>query len=185
MATDGRTGLSIRTATPDDALCIGVLGMQVFLDTYASDGIRPAIAREATSGFAIERIAAAIADAERVFLLAQRQGHLIGFAQLTRRASHELVAATDAAELDKLYVQERFTGTGVGGALLAEAEDHAARWGCTALWLTAWIHNTRALAFYRRRGYEERGSTLHVFEAESHENRLFVKALDRAATRSS
>jgi len=32
--------LSIRVGTPEDALCIGVLGMQVFLDTYATDGIR-------------------------------------------------------------------------------------------------------------------------------------------------
>ena len=36
-----------RNGTPDDALCISVLAMQVFLDTYAIDGLRNDIAREA------------------------------------------------------------------------------------------------------------------------------------------
>ncbi|HOZ25184.1 MAG TPA: hypothetical protein PLI83_10420, partial [Thermomonas sp.] len=36
----------LRPATPDDALCLGVLGLQVFLDTYATGGIRPTLARE-------------------------------------------------------------------------------------------------------------------------------------------
>ena len=38
--------LSLRIATEADALCIGVLAMQVFLETYATEGIRPSIARE-------------------------------------------------------------------------------------------------------------------------------------------
>ncbi|MDP9029793.1 MAG: GNAT family N-acetyltransferase, partial [Pseudomonadota bacterium] len=36
----------IRDARPEDALCVGVLGMQVFLDTYATEGIRDSIAAE-------------------------------------------------------------------------------------------------------------------------------------------
>jgi hypothetical protein len=39
--------IAIRRAKAADALCIAVLGTQVFLDTYAVDGIRPALAREA------------------------------------------------------------------------------------------------------------------------------------------
>ena len=37
----------LRAARPDDALCLSVLAMQVFLHTYATDGIRPQIARNA------------------------------------------------------------------------------------------------------------------------------------------
>ncbi len=36
----------LRTGVPDDALCIGVLATQVFLDTYATSGIRPDLAYE-------------------------------------------------------------------------------------------------------------------------------------------
>ena len=45
--TDTPRQPTLRPATADDALCLGVLAMQVFLDTYATEGIRPPIAREA------------------------------------------------------------------------------------------------------------------------------------------
>ena len=44
---------TLRIATIDDSLCIGVLATQVFLDTYATQGIRPALAREALALYAI------------------------------------------------------------------------------------------------------------------------------------
>ena len=45
------------------------------------------------------------------------------------------------------------------------------------LWLTAWIGNGRALAFYAAQGYGEAGKTLYDFQGELYENRLFVKGL--------
>ena len=50
------------------------------------------------------------------------------------------------------------------------------------LWLTCWVHNTRALAFYARQGYAELGSTDYVFEGEHHENRVFAKTLPTLRT---
>jgi diamine N-acetyltransferase len=43
--------LTLRAATPEDALCLSVLAMQVVLDTYATQGIRPALAREVLAGY--------------------------------------------------------------------------------------------------------------------------------------
>ncbi len=58
-----------------------------------------------------------------------------------------------------------------------EAEHFTASRGASLLWLTAWVGNPRALAFYPRLGYAEMGRTAHVFEGESYENRLFGKPL--------
>ena len=40
-----------RVARPIDALCVGVLATQVFLDTYATAGLRPDLAREALANY--------------------------------------------------------------------------------------------------------------------------------------
>ena len=76
--TDTLRQPTLRPATADDALCLGVLAMQVFLDTYATDGIRPPIAREA-----LDRIGA-LYDIEREITgqpvdirLAARQKHSV------------------------------------------------------------------------------------------------------------
>ncbi|HYD79104.1 MAG TPA: GNAT family N-acetyltransferase [Paucimonas sp.] len=175
------SGISFRTATPADALCIAVLGTQVFLDTYAPQGIRPSLAREVVAHFSAATVAQQLAAPSRVFILAEHDGHLIGFAQLAFGVDHALVPFAPAAELERLYVQERRTSGGIGKTLLGHAEELAAARGMAALWLTAWIGNARALSFYSRRGYQALGATQYVFENEAYENRLFAKRLPRAA----
>ena len=167
----------LRAARPDDALCLSVLAMQVFLDTYATDGIRPQIAREVLSAYSEASFSAAIAAANSHIEVAEIRGHLVGFAQLTFNAGHPLAPAGTPAELLRLYVQEPFTGAKLGTQLLGRAEDIARQRGATVLWLTPWVHNHRALAFYRRRAYTDYGLTYFTFEGESHENRVFAKPL--------
>lgn len=171
----------LRPAEPNDALCLSVLAMQVFLDTYATDGIRPEIAREVLSGYSQAVFAKAIADTGSSIVVAQVKGHMVGFAQVTLGATHELAPAGKQAELLRLYVQEPFTGSGVGTQLLAAAEHKAKQHGATVLWLTPWVHNHRALAFYARRGYQDYGLTYFTFEDESHENRVCAKSLNESS----
>ena len=110
-------------------------------------------------------------------LLAERRGFLVAFASVTLGATHSLLLRGSAAELSRLYVQPPFIRQGIGALLLRRGEALARAAGASTLWLTAWIGNARALAFYAGQGYEELGSTDHVFENERFENRLFAKAL--------
>jgi diamine N-acetyltransferase len=174
------TPVLLRDATPDDALLIGVLGTQVSLDTYATAGISPLLAREVREHFNTEPIAALLARRDTRFVLAERQANLVGFVQLAFGARHALVAAERAVEIDRLYVQAPFKGQGIGKALVAAAAERARAWGAQALWLTAWVGNEAALAWYRRQGWRELGSTDYVFENERFENRVFERALPPA-----
>jgi diamine N-acetyltransferase len=169
--------LSFRAATAADALCIGMLGTQVFLDTYAPAGMRAALAREVVEHFAPVKVESLLADESTACILAENDGHLVGFVQVTHGARHALVPHGATSEVDRLYVHERFTGHGIGKALLHHAEKSAAARGADALWLTAWIGNARAIAFYPKLGYIDVGATDYVFENEHYENRVFVKAL--------
>jgi diamine N-acetyltransferase len=166
-----------RTAELPDALCIGVLGMQVFLDTYAPEGTRPGLAREVLQNFSMPAIQAQMESPWTAFILAERAGHLIGFAQLTHGTRHPLVAFDRSTELNRLYVHERFTSRGIGKALLQAAEALAAAHGAAAMWLTAWVENERAVGYYPKRGYADVGASTYSFEGDDYENRVFMKEL--------
>lgn len=169
--------VTYRTAELSDALCIGVLGTQVFLDTYAPEGTRPALAREVQQNLSMPAIQAQMESPWTAFILAERAGHLIGFAQLTHGARHPLVRSARSTELNRLYVHERFTSRGIGGALLRSAEELAGAYGAAAIWLTAWVENERAVRYYPRRGYADVGASTYTFEGDSYENRVFAKEL--------
>jgi diamine N-acetyltransferase len=168
-------GLALRPARPADALCLRVLGLQVFLDTYATEGIRPSVAREVLAAFSEQATDAALADPLARLIVAERDGHLIGFAQLRLGSSQPLAPAGRQAELARLYVQAPFAGRGLGRALLAAAEQCALEAEANVLWLQVWVHNARARAFYARCGFVDCGQVWYQFEDERHENRVLAK----------
>ena len=173
--------VSVRLAAAWDAQCLSALATQVFLDTYATSGITPALAREAEAQFSVSAFIERLRSSRDRTLLAERLGHLVGFAEVTLNEAHALVSAGAAAELARLYVQSPFLRQGVGRQLLRHAEVSALAKGASTLWLTAWIGNQRALAFYASQGYEALGSTEYSFGGQAFENRLFAKALGSEA----
>jgi diamine N-acetyltransferase len=62
---------TFREATPDDALCISVLGMQVYLDTYAPQGIRLSLAEEVLHNFSPPVIAEVMAKPDTTFIVTE------------------------------------------------------------------------------------------------------------------
>jgi GNAT superfamily N-acetyltransferase len=181
MTPDGSNAITFRPARSDDALCLGVLSTQVFLDTYATQGIRPAIAREVLALHSVAVYEALLADAGVTILVAECAGHLVGFSQVGNGVCNKQLPSAAASELKRLYVQERFAGRGVGRDLLRHAEKSAAALGADLLWLQAWDGNTRALQFYPRCGYEDLGGTVYTIEGEDFPNRLFGKRVRHVA----
>ncbi|OUM08592.1 GNAT family N-acetyltransferase [Pseudomonas syringae] len=169
--------MTLRDASAADSVCLSALGLQVFLDTYATQGIRESIAREALDAFSPAAFARLLAEPATLVIVAESKGHLIGFAQVTLRTDHPMLGDSTAAELQRLYIQERFTGRGAGQRLLDAAEQRAAAQHASQLWATVWVGNERALGFYPRRGYQMKGSPHYALQDEIHENRLFAKCV--------
>lgn len=63
-------------------------------------------------------------------------------------------------EVEDIAVRPAYRGSGVGAALLAEAESECATRGITVVRLTAMTGNDRALGFYRSRGWSPYLETL-------------------------
>lgn len=167
----------LRLATANDAASIGVLASKVFLDTYAPDGITPALAAEVLEYFSTPAVVGLFARPETVFIVAEGAGHMMGFVQLTRGATHAAIGAGHAVELDRLYVLAQFNGRGIGTTLLQRAREWSAAQGAVTLWLTAWAGNHHARAWYARKGFADVGVTTYAFQGETFENRVFRQAL--------
>ena len=69
-----------------------------------------------------------------------------------------LSSAGRPAELNRIYVVAELQGAGVAQALMQEAIANAAAAGADCLWLGVWEHNPKAMAFYRKFGFEVVGS---------------------------
>ena len=65
--------------------------------------------------------------------------------------------------------------------MITRAEAAARDRSLDAVWLTAWVGNDRALAFYESLGYRDIGVTQYVIEGVAHENRVLCKRLAASA----
>lgn len=171
-----------RSAAPEDAVTIAALAVQVFLDTYATDGVGPDLARQAFAEYSAEAFATRLQEPSRRFFLAEQASGLIGFAEIQACPLPAPAGAVIGAELVRLYVQPRVQRLGVGRRLLQEAERAAVAAALGSLWLTAWEGNHRARSFYASRGYRDVGATTYTFQGNSFANRAFVKHLGSATS---
>jgi diamine N-acetyltransferase len=174
---------TVRAGSLDDAPCLAVLAMQVFLDTYAPNGIRPDLAREALTVYSPEAFGARLREPDAAVDVVEREGHLVAFIDVAP-ADASPAPGIEGPEVRRLYVQAPFKRQGIGRALLQRAERRLAARGAAVLWLTAYAGNAGALAFYPALGYADAGRRDHVFEGQRYENRIFVKKLAPAQTTS-
>lgn len=169
--------LRLRPATPDDAVRLSALGIQVYLDTYATQGVTPGLAQEALTLLSAGAFAERAQQAHLRLIVAEHGDGLVGFAEVDLHAAPAPGTLQEGAELVRLYVQPAFQRGGVGGQLIQEAEQLARAAQRASLWLTAWDGNHRALAFYARRGYADQGETVHWIEGQPIGNRVLVRRL--------
>ena len=169
-----------RCATAADALTLSTVATQVFLDTYATNGINAALAREAGAVYSREVFESRLRDASVELFVAIAGVSMVGFVDIAFATSCP-VPGVHGAEVFRLYVQRPFLRRGLGRALIAKAEASARDRGLDAVWLTAWVGNDRARAFYESLGYLDIGVTQYVIEGVAHENRVLCKQLAASA----
>jgi GNAT superfamily N-acetyltransferase len=95
----------------------------------------------------------ALAEADRVVLVAEVDGDVVGMAHL---APSRAANAPHRAEVQRVAVAESARGSGMGRALMAAVEDAARGRGITLLWLTT-HEGSEACAFYEAAGYTKLG----------------------------
>ena len=165
---------TFRDGCARDAITISALSIQVFLDTYATEGVRPDLAREAHEAYSVEAFDRRVAEPQRRFILAEREEGLLGFAEVVLTSVQSPIDEFTGAELVRLYVQPTAQRTGLGRALLMRTEQIVQS---DVLWLTAWDGNFNARAFYERLGYADVGATRYSLQNQSYPNRVFAKRL--------
>jgi ribosomal protein S18 acetylase RimI-like enzyme len=154
------TNTTIRLATPNDAPLLTQMGARLFEQSFG-DANEPANMRAyLATAFTPERQSAELGDPECVVWIAEDAGGAaVGYAMLRRGGGADGVPESEAAEVQRLYVDRTWHGRGVAAALMNACIDHASHaWHRAVLWLGVWQLNPRAIAFYNKMGFESVGT---------------------------
>ena len=126
------------------------------------------------ASFSIERTRVELMDSNNTFLLAfaDNSPEPLGYAKLRIGKQVASVQDPNPIEIERLYVDKTAIGKGIGAALMQRCLNEAAASGHQTVWLGVWEQNTRAIAFYKRWGFEPVGT--HLFTLGSDQQTDFI-----------
>ncbi|MCM5557042.1 GNAT family N-acetyltransferase [Pleomorphomonas sp. JP5] len=163
-------------AGPTDAANLAALSIEVWLHTYARDGIRQAFSDYVLREFTAERFVGHVADPRGAVLKCERGPYLLGYLLLDFDAACPTVPGLKG-EIATLYVRSRHAREGIGTGLLAEAADLGRARGLERFWLAVNHENAPALRFYEAQGFSRHGSRDFELDGERHENFILVRGV--------
>ena len=150
--------LRIRTASQADNHLLAELGRRTFLETFGAVNSPENMAAYLAASFGPHIQAAELADPATTFLIVEAGGEALGFARLRLGAPASGASALRPLEIVRFYSRRDWIGRGLGPVLMQACLQQALALGCDLLWLDVWEHNPRAIAFYRKWGFEVTGA---------------------------
>lgn len=161
MVTEARPSTTIRRATLEDAEPLSRLAEHTFREAFADLNTPEDMALHCERSYGKSIQAAEIADPDLLTLVCEREGRLLGYAQLRWGPAASGVVAARPGEIQRLYVARECHGTGVAVDLMNASIEEMRRRRVDVIWLGVWERNPRAIAFYRKFGFVDVGE--HVF----------------------
>ena len=122
-----------------------------------------------------ERFRAMIEDGGILILLVKVAGRLAGYALIARAAAPEHMHSSAGLELRKFYIDAVYHGRGVADALMKEVLAIAQDEPQTAIWLTVFSGNGRAISFYKRWGFQIAGTQIFTVGADGQKDHLMLR----------
>jgi ribosomal protein S18 acetylase RimI-like enzyme len=173
----GSPEVIIRHAAAVDAGALSDLAARTFRQAFAADN-RPediTLHIERSYGPALQR--SEVGDATIRTLLAEIDGQLSAFAQVRSSRPPACVRLPSPVELWRFYVDASWIGRGVAQRLMAAAYADASALGGQTLWLGVWERNQRAIAFYRKCGFEDYGTQVFCVGEDVQTDRIMARGL--------
>ena len=166
---------TIRRASPHDAPALACLAERIFRDTFTAGNNPADMELHCSKNFGPDIQLREIKNPDLVTILGESDGELIAFAQVQLHSAIECVSAKRPSELCRLYVSHRWHGRGIAHEVMKEVLATVRLAASDHIWLGVWERNERALAFYRKFGFEVVGD--HTFQFGNDPQRDLVMAL--------
>jgi ribosomal protein S18 acetylase RimI-like enzyme len=165
---------TIRKASAKDLVLIQEIGRQTFYDTFAAVNTKEDMDDYLEKNFNSDQVLAELTDQRNTFLLVEDAGKVIGYAKVRKSQVPIEIKDANAVEIERVYASKDYLGKKVGQTLISACESLATKKGFDMVWLGVWEHNHRAIAFYKKSGYELFGSHPFIL-GNDHQTDLLMK----------
>lgn len=145
--------LHVKKASLNDASLLADIGSTTFYDTFHSFHTKEDMEEYLQTAYSLSTIQKYLQDPTIYYAIAYHQETPVGYLKLKFASTHSLLKGKQV-ELEKIYVVHAEFGKGAGKLLIDHALELALENKCDTMFLGVWEENHRAVAFYKKYGFE-------------------------------
>ncbi|PHR60171.1 MAG: GNAT family N-acetyltransferase [Robiginitomaculum sp.] len=146
--------MRIRNVEKHEIEALRHIAQKTFVQTFSADNTPEDMQAYEAENFTRNSIAAEFETQGSQFFFIEVDCEIIGYLKLNRGDAQTETGLVNALEIERIYILQSCLGIGAGQALYAKAQDIAQTGGFQWLWLGVWDENPRAIAFYKKNGFE-------------------------------
>ncbi|TXD54442.1 MULTISPECIES: GNAT family N-acetyltransferase [unclassified Polaribacter] len=143
----------ILRATIKDAQLLSKLSVDTFLPAHGHSAPKIDIDNYVTQNFNTENFITELSDINNCYYLLYSNDQIAGYSKIVFNHFNENIPAKNTAYMSRLYLLERFYGSGLGKKLfdfnLHLCKEHQQ----SGIWLAVWVENQKAISFYKKMGF--------------------------------
>lgn len=162
----------------DDAERLMQLSRQTFFDAFAHLNNAEDMNAFAAGAFTIATFKEQLATPHSKFFYAYADGEVAGYLKLNYAEAQTEFQDPNTLEVERIYVLKEFQGRQIGGQLIDFAIEQAIQHNFDYIWLGVWEHNSNAIRFYQRLGFEAFSSHAFMLGSDEQTDILMRRKLD-------
>jgi ribosomal protein S18 acetylase RimI-like enzyme len=169
--------IEIKQVNITDAATLLELSRKTFFDAFLHQNNIANMEAYAYVAFTLEKFEKELNNADSEFYFALIEGNIAGYIKLNYNGAQTELQDADALEIERIYVLSEYQGQQIGKHLISFAIDTAISQKCSYIWLGVWEHNTKAISFYKNKGFEPFGSHPFMLGEDKQTDILMKKEL--------
>lgn len=156
------------------------LGKRLFRETFAAQNTPENMQAYLDENYRLDVQMKELEDSKMdTYMAFDENQEPVGFCQLTQNDKlYDFIEDRRAIELQRIYVDKRFAGKGIGKALFNKAIARAKELGRKTIWLGVWEHNATALKFYEYQGFYRVGEHQFFMGEQVDNDYIMIKSLE-------
>jgi len=171
----------IRYATSADNVLLAKIGAETFAESFADHNSPEDMRVYLAASFNPEKQTCELADPASKFIIVEHGTETVGYARLNFGPAPDVISANKPMEIVRFYATKAWIGKGVGPLLMEACLKEAQLAKCDVIWLDVWEENPRAIAFYRKWGFEKAGTQTFQLGSDIQNDWLMARTTNTAS----
>jgi diamine N-acetyltransferase len=147
--------IEIKKVDPSEIAELRDISVRTFYETFSEQNSASDMQKYLDNNLSLKHLSDELADENSEFYFAIYENEIIGYLKVNLGGAQTELKEESSLEIERIYVLKEFHGKAVGQLLYERAFKIANQREVDYVWLGVWEKNPRAIAFYKKNGFEE------------------------------